>query len=1011
MSDHDGRSADFRSRTTDERAQLIAAGRDPGSTRRGERRRQRLDERPSSASLPPLEVLRGLDSSTLTAALGLGPSALLQRGIEAPRTSLPGNHVPVELDALLAEGAASLLRWAAPFASTSVHEVRSLLGEGPVLNDALAALVKRMADFALPTLVAELQLERRARPSVASTPSARLDELCNRLVSPAGRRRLFEAYPVLARRMALVADQWRHALTELISSIDRDRSTLAHAFGARGPLTQVCLDLGDRHRGGRSVAAIGFASGAHVVYKPRPLEVERRLQIFLAEVSGRLDLELSSRTVISRKTYGWDAWVDDDRAIEAADIGRYFRRFGVLLAVLFPLRIRDLHCANVVASRGWPVILDAEAILVPTLRVQHGSSPRADLSATLMATGALPGLGAGPDVSALGAQSGKVIASGGPMLVDEATDEIAVQPVRRVLADPRSLPLRDGAHMAPGAWVEDLLAGFDSGYRVALRHRRLWHRFVDENVNREIRVVARPTRFYGELLLASSEPAVLGDALDLDALLDHLGLWPGAADHPKLLTSERAQLHALDTPVFTARPASLDVIGGDGARLTSLVERRGSEAAHHQIEALSDGDARRQRHLMESVLTVGPAPRLVRCLVSRSNDPVAQAEAIGRYLADVAVPGVEGSTWVAPRVDEEQAVRVEAVGLDLYDGLPGIVLFLAELANATADEQLRQLARRGTREILVRLDDAHLSIGAWGGAAGVAYVLARLAKIWSEPALASTAFTLLQNSAGRLVREEGCCVISGAAGLALVARRLAHGDHTGTMQGVLRAAQERIASMAVSDDSTGDPTWPAVDHDGHTVTGLAHGLAGIAWALAAEGAGPPSTEANGRARMSKLAERAISAERRRFVEAAVGGGAGRPERANSWCHGFPGLAVARSAMASAWGFDAAELSSEIERAVVALLDAREPESDGLCHGTLGIYESLGIVGNALGRGEWIDEATRKLQKRLERAAQMGWRLVSPCTTPGLGLMTGIAGVGHALLRLSDRRIPAVLSLD
>jgi type 2 lantibiotic biosynthesis protein LanM len=917
-----------------------------------------------------------------------------------------------ELESCLSVGAMQLLRCLAPIAAPTVSDVMAWLGPDRVRHSALQTIVNQIANLAMPVLVTEIQLERRRNPPAGHSPTERLMKLAERISRPEHRGRIIETYPVLARRVALVADQWRSALRELWTRVEADRTMLATTFGAEGDVTELQLDLGDPHRHGRAVAAICFESGTRLVYKPRSLAVERQIQLFLGNLRDVHDLDLHSRLIVNRGNYGWDSWVEQGTTVQA-DVGDYFRRVGTLLAVLFPLRVRDLHCSNLVTSGNWPVLLDGESILGPDL---WHPSPRLDLTSAILASGALPGA-ASPDVSALGVVDDRPIATGTPLLVAADTDEIRIEHNADVAPNIRSLPKVNDRCISVRPWLNHLLEGFDTGYEVALANKATWHRFADDCASDEVRVIVHPTRPYAGLLLASTDPAAMTDALELDSIFDHLALLPSVGMvgmNAGLIGSERGQLHDLDVPIFTATVGGDVVTGGDGTTVKGLVKRTGLVATHHHINSLSIKDLRRQRHFIEASLTATAAtPITIRHLRPSTGESSAHAREIGEFLCDVSVPGADGRTWLRPSSGADDRVQFEPVSLDLYDGQAGIVLFLAELAHELRDAHVLKVAHEGTQELLNRVDSAELSAGAWGGSAGIAYVLARLADLWSDPTLLTASRRLLRRAARRIGVGDPCCLMSGAAGLAVVASHL-NRQTPGPSNSTAVKLGRRAIIRAASFDNQGNVSWPAADHDHQTVTGLAHGLAGIAWGLLAQGPDDHlerQLEASGR----KLGLRVNRAERQRFSSASgVHGEIATPETTNSWCHGRPGVAVARSATmaTTSWSdAEAAELSAEIERAVTWTLAAPQPDTDGLCHGSLGVYQCVQIVGELQHRQDWIDEAVARTRAVVARASAAGWRLAAPSATPPFGLMTGVSGIGHALLRITDSPPPPVLALS
>uniref|UniRef100_UPI002675169A lanthionine synthetase LanC family protein n=1 Tax=Streptomyces sp. TRM64462 TaxID=2741726 RepID=UPI002675169A len=97
---------------------------------------------------------------------------------------------------------------------------------------------------------------------------------------------------------------------------------------------------------------------------------------------------------------------------------------------------------------------------------------------------------------------------------------------------------------------------------------------------------------------------------------------------------------------------------------------------------------------------------------------------------------------------------------------------------------------------------------------------------------------------------------------------------------------------------------------------------------------------------------------------------------------------------------------------VRLLDAPGPPGDlSLRHGTLGSLESLSLLAR---RGHDTAGAalTRRTGEVLGGLEQYGHRCGTPGHAPSPGLLTGLSGIGHQLLRLAfPDRVPSLLLLD
>src|SRR5207302_6580220 len=109
----------------------------------------------------------------------------------------------------------------------------------------------------------------------------------------------------------------------------------------------------------------------------------------------------------------------------------------------------------------------------------------------------------------------------------------------------------------------------------------------------------------------------------------------------------------------------------------------------------------------------------------------------------------------------------QELGLNRYDGLPGVILFLAQVAAISQEQPYRQLAQEGlaTLRRTIRLGLGRMkTIGAFDGWGGLVYTMARLSVLWDEPKLLDEAEELVAHLRP-LIEQDGCLdVVSGAAG-------------------------------------------------------------------------------------------------------------------------------------------------------------------------------------------------------------------------------------------------------
>jgi lantibiotic modifying enzyme len=135
-----------------------------------------------------------------------------------------------------------------------------------------------------------------------------------------------------------------------------------------------------------------------------------------------------------------------------------------------------------------------------------------------------------------------------------------------------------------------------------------------------------------------------------------------------------------------------------------------------------------------------------------------------------------------------------------------------------------------------------------------------------------------------------------------------------------------------------------------------------------------------------------------------------------WCHGAPGIGLARIAMGKRgardlW-LDSEALTKDIRNAIAGTERNWPGHVDTMCCGTLGSIEFLSEAGDALGRGDLRESAVRRMMAVLETASLAGnyrWNAGDRQSNPGL--FRGLAGVGYTLLRRVDDSLPNVLIWD
>jgi type 2 lantibiotic biosynthesis protein LanM len=460
-------------------------------------------------------------------------------------------------------------------------------------------------------------------------------------------------------------------------------------------------------------------------------------------------------------------------------------------------------------------------------------------------------------------------------------------------------------------------------------------------------------------------------------------------------------------------------------RVPGFFPESGFDRVRRRLAGLDAAEVERQAWLAAAALdTLRPAEAALQRRARTELPPaaapadrerlLAAARAVGDRLAALAVRSGGQATWFHTALDPRGGRQVEPLGLDLYNGLPGMALFFGRLAARTGDGRSEEIARAAVATVRRRLERSPAvlrSAGAFNGRGGLLYAWAALGRLWHEEALLAEAREWARGLPAVAADDPECDLIGGLAGglAGLLALHRALPDPE------VRAAAVACGELLLARAEQGErgTTWPSVAGSPAPppLTGLAHGMAGIAWPLAELAA------VSGEERFLEAARGAVAYERSWFSpekgswrDLRVRGEEGEQEaHACAWCHGAPGIGLSRLAMRPFWsdlGMDA-----EIHAAVAAVQSEGFGHNHSLCHGDLGNLDLLLVAARDLGDPGLEQEAALWAARVLAEIERDGWICGTASGVELPGLMAGLAGIGYGLLRCADPDVvPAVLTL-
>lgn len=952
------------------------------------------------------------------------------------------------------------------YAHERLRERTDLDRFSPAAVESLARwLVERFVEVAAEALFLEFRTFAVLRnpallggPAPEAAESTELYEsFAEGMADPDRLRELFVEYPFLGRLVVTTIRQWIAAVEELHDAVERDWADLSATFGPfeSGVVEDLAVLTDDRHGDGRAVVRVEF-DGATVVFKPRSIECERVFFGIVEDVAGRIDADLLVPECVSGDGYGWMEWVSQEDAASQADVERYYRRAGVLLAVSYVLSLNDSHYENVIAHGSHPVIVDAETILQPEVREIKESSEAVamdEVRESIFVTDLVPWehhvAFAGHPVKFAGFSDPEFPSK--PPLSSPArwenpnTDAMALRDEDPTPGRPegaRNLPTVDGERVDPGDYRDDVAAGFGDAYE-ALAASPVLDELADRAADLDTRVLFGATFTYAQVLEAVTGTDCLADAahatVHLEGLVTHLGFGDGSVDESwlDLYRCERRAIKRLDVPRFTVDPDGRS-IQFDDERIPGPIETPGTEVLAARRDSLGPADERTQRRYVEFSYRPDSSPVLEG--TGRTTTPTVEegdrlspaelragTESICRDVLDAARPDGDGNPeWLVRTEANSGLLHVGPIYDYLTEGRTGIALFFAMAGAAYGDSDYSRTALDVLAPVRERIppdpdgeDPLYENVGLASGAGGYVYALTKMGTLLDESRLVDDALAV-----ARSVREDDVVggevdLMAGSTGLLLGLLSLYEVREEEWLLDLARTCGRHAVDERV-ETSVGHRAWQK-ELASRPLTGFSHGASGVALALSrlADRVDDPEAEYRAAAEEGLAYERAVySPERENWPDFRTAedsrhrpfaGETADVEYTDAWCHGRTGAVLARLELA-----ERGIVPDDPGPPVDAIRTSIDGVPDHLCCGNAGRIDALLRAGTLLDDDRYVRRAHATMaavHRRRSDAGCYALRAHSPEIYDPT-LFNGTAGIGYALLRLQyPDEIPCVLTWE
>lgn len=802
-----------------------------------------------------------------------------------------------------------------------------------------------------------------------------------------GCKRIKERFPALRKALKETAARYDAFLRQLLQRVDASYDEICVTLlggAAFRLLTGVEPDRGDSHHNGHTTCILATEAGKFV-YKPHDV----RIDLLTSQLIRRFFRDfMDAPAVCACEGYGFAEFIQNRCADSPEEAKQYFTNLGALAAVVQMLGSCDLHHSNVLARGIYPVVIDYELMILPSVRYAEKSIAK-DFKFSLFYSSLMPSRSGETELSILFAR-------------DDGN---------------KSAPVVDGRRKNIRDDPEAFFSGFRAAYTRCLENREALKVFALTMKGICVRHIYRSSAVYGELLKRTREHAWMQDEHLEDALFEKLSVAmkrSGAENADRITRAEVAAILRGDIPYFYSRTDSCDLYADGELVFPDFFSENAVDHLLARIDHLSAEDMAFEETLLRKAMTrvierYPTRPELLPPVTGKqtvSDDTLlGMANQIFRDVEADAVCTPSGELcWFGP--DYNMKTGMNLLGRGLMDGNAGLALFFAALHRLTDDDDLKkrssallnriteQLSRSaealGTLEVIYPNREDISFAGGMAGKLLSVYLIGKTLRDDRYTALWQKMLSLLPKID---LAYEGVDSMTGLSGLL---KLLCSYDEFFSQPGIpdlCAGLGERILGRA-GIPYQGRMLWKTLSTP-WPISGAGHGQSGVASALYLAG--------------KKL-------NRQDFIRAAMAGfafeaeiysektGAWPDRRANDttdaymtgYCSGAPGI-----------GLNALRLRYEnadvtLRRAVESCRKEPLLKKDFLCCGNCAVIDFLLETGRRTGDAELVAEARARMAMVIERAEREGhYRFLSHSLTPVFspGLFYGASGIGYEMLRL------------
>lgn len=855
----------------------------------------------------------------------------------------------------------------------------------------------------------------------------------------------FSLYPVLERRINEIIHNTIDIYKEVIERIDTDANEIMREFNIAESafiVEHLSTDFSDSHKNGRRVFCVEFVSGEKILYKPRCLQNEIKLQEITNYFYKICNLGSYEYCILDKGKYGWCEIVTQKDCESTEELSRYYQRIGVILFINYLLEGGDIHFENLIACNEYPVIIDAETF-IGNIEGDNGKSATEKVSNLLrksvLYSGILPFYSwnnagdAGINMSAISGEEGQKFPIKIPFIINPKSVNMRVVYDYPVSKRNHNLAMLKGKFIQPSEFADKIIQGFKSAYLGAMEHTETLLKIIQQYNELEGRYLIRNTQQYVIVLSSSYHPELLMDGGARNLFFYSLINGNLQNENSKLLIEHEIEdLLSGDIPYFYFRGNKKSIYTWDGREVKNFFSKTALQQIEENIQYLSYKNLEQQIQYIKITFNMENAGtrkiKNERLKPALSNNIFKTAEELAKELlckiGTNAIYSEDGTdvNWIGVKLFgvKENQWMIQALPNTLYDGTVGINLVFHLYEWIYQDKKYHEICDVLDNRILRYIDTisdgkksiAEFNTGVFCGEGSILYALNILYEIYDDSKYKLYFDKWL--SCMETIISEDCLfdLISGNSGIVLVLINMYKKTGTPTyLQKAIQIAEQLIEDMVTDNGKVG---WKS-EVVPEVLAGFAHGNSGFIEMFSR------LYEVYPQAKYLRVLSRLVEYENslyseknnnwtdlRKFPEEDQ-----NRDQPIAWCHGAAGILLSRLTLYNAIKNSGEtvlfqQVIKDISLAKNKLIEDGLHAGFCLCHGNMGNLLILKRYAEI-----FDDKQVRSIcDSRFEQIMEfLNDQNVLPTELYNPGFMTGLSGIAYALLKYTMPELPLIIGVE